>query len=339
MSLIKQQGLPVFKQANGFQYPHFWEYYKSHDRLHWTAEEIDLSQDIIDFDKADDEEKLYITNIMRLFTQNEIQVGHGYITMLRIFKPTEVLAMLSNFNAREYTHTENYSLFTETIGLGDQIYTEFLDIPVMSTKCEYLEKAKVKKFEDYKAVGLSDAEVHKEYRRAIARMLAVYAGATEGISLMSQFASLLAYQFQNKYPGLSKIVEFSIKEETMHQLGNSHLFRDYIAENQDIWDDGLKFDIYEGIREVVSYEHALIDYLNPSHMNAADLKKYIEYCGDNALKELGMKPNWNISSNPLPFMDDVVGTVLQDFFSGRVTEYTKQLQGTWAEVDYSKWRG
>lgn len=338
MSLIKHNGLPVFKEKGGFKYGHFWQYYKAHDRMHWTAEEINLSKDIQDFKNASPEERTFITNVMKLFTQNEILVGAGYDTCLRIFKPTEVRAWLASANAREYTHIENYSLFTETLGLDDSIYTDFLDIPVMSTKTEYLDKARVKKYEDYKAMGLSDAETHKEYRRDIARMLAVYGGGAEGISLYAQFAALLKFQFDNKYPGLSDINIFSMKEEALHNVANSHLFRDFISENQDIWDDELKFDIYEAIREMVAYEFALIDYLNPPHMSKDDLKRYVEYCADNALSELGMKKNYNVAKNPLPYMDDVVGNVMTDFFSGRVTEYTKQVQGEWDQIDYSQWK-
>jgi ribonucleoside-diphosphate reductase beta chain len=338
MSLIKQNGLAPFKTDKGFIYPQFWEYYKNHDRIHWTADEISLSKDASDFAKASTEEQEYIKGVLRLFTQNEVEVGKGYATLLRIFKPVEVQAMLSNFMAREYTHIENYSLFTETIGLPNSFYSEFLDIPVMSTKTEYLDKAKVRKFEDYKAIGLSDADTHREYRRDIARMLGIYGGFTEGVSLMAQFAGLLAFQFQNKYPGLCDLNTFSIREETMHNLGNSELFRVFIEENPDIWDDELKFDIYEGAREIVAYEHALIDYLKPPHMSPEDLKQYVNYCADNALKELGMKPNWNIPKNPLPFMDDVVGTIQADFFAARVTDYTKQIQGSWSDISYDRWK-
>lgn len=337
MSLIKQPAISPFKSESGFRYPQFWDYFKSHDRLHWVAEEINLSKDIQDFNNASPEEQAYIKGVLRLFTQNEIEVGKGYSTLLRIFKPVEVQAMLANFMAREYTHIENYSLFTETIGLPDSFYSEFLDIPVMSTKTEYVDKAKVKKFEDYKSMGLSDAETHREFRRDIARMLGVYGGFTEGVSLYAQFAGLLKFQFENKYPGLSDINLFSIKEEALHNKGNSALFRTFISENQDIWDDTLKYEIYEAAREVVSYEHALIDYLNPPHMSKDDLKRYVEYCADNALKELGMKANWNIPSNPLPYMDDAVGSIQADFFATRVTDYTKQLQGSWDLIDYTQW--
>ena len=338
MSLIKQPSITPFKGDKGFQYPEFWDHYKAHDRLHWTAEEINLAKDIQDFKNAPPAEQDYIKNVLRLFTQNEVLVGKGYATLLRIFKPVEVQAMLSNFMAREYTHIENYSLFTETIGLPNSFYSEFLEIPVMSTKTEYIDKATVKKFEDYKAMGLSSADTHREYRRDIARMLGVYGGFTEGVSLMAQFAGLLAFQFDNKYPGLSDINLFSIKEESLHNKGNSALFRQFIAENPDIWDDELKFEIYEAAREIVAYEHALIDYLNPQHISSDDLKRYVEYCADNALKELGMKANYNISKNPLPYMDDVVGTIQADFFAARVTDYTKQVQGEWDQIDYSNWR-
>jgi ribonucleoside-diphosphate reductase beta chain len=337
MSLIKTRGLPVFKDTGGFKYPQFWDYYKMHDRLHWVAEEINLAKDIQDYKSASPEEKNFLENLMRLFTQNEVEVENGYAALLRIFKPVEVQAMLSSFMSREFTHIENYSLFTETIGLPSSIYTDFLDIPVMSTKTEYVDKARVKKFEEYKSMGLSDANMHKEYRRDIARMLAVYGGFTEGVSLYAQFAALLKFQFDNKYPGLSDINLFSIKEEYIHHIGNAALFRTFINENPDIWDDELKFDIYEAAREIVAYEQALIDYLNPPHMSKDDLKRYVEYCADNALKELGMKANYNIAKNPLPYMDDVVGTVQADFFSSRVTDYTKQIQGNWSDIQYGNW--
>ena len=337
-NLLKMNGIPTFKSKKGFRYPEFWNYYKQHDRMHWTADEVTLSQDIQDFAKASPEEKEFITNVMRLFTQNEVQVGYGYSTLLRIFKPVEVQAMLSNFNAREYTHIENYSLFTETIGLSDSIYSEFLDIPAMANKAEYLEKAKVKKYEDYKVMKLSESELDRVYRKDVARMVAVYAGGTENISLMAQFAMLLKYQFEGKYPGLCTIVEWSIRDETQHGIANSHLFRTLIAENRDIWDDELKFDIYEGIREIVEYEKTLVDYFNPPHMSNSDLKRYIEYRADIALSELGMKKNYNTTVNPLSFMDDVVGVQLTDFFSGSVTEYTKSVEGNFGDIVYDHWR-
>jgi ribonucleoside-diphosphate reductase beta chain len=305
--------------------------------MYWNAGEISLSKDIQDYNRASPKEQDDIKKTMRLFTQQEIQVENGYAVLLRIFKPMEVQAMLSNYMAREFTHIENYSLFTETIGLPNSIYQEFLDVPAMSNKAEYLDKAKVKKYEEYKAMNLSEVALDKVYRRDVARMLAIYAGGAEAISLLAQFAALLKYQFSGKYPGLCTIVEYSVREETQHFLGNCALFRTFISENQDIWDDELKYDIYQGIREMVAYEEDLVDYFDYAHISSEDLKAYVHYRADIALKELGMKPNYNTTINPLPYMDDVVGTVLTDFFSGRVTSYSKAVEGDWGDIDYSKW--
>jgi len=111
-------------------------------------------------------------------------------------------------------------------------------------------------------------------------------------------------------------------------MGNCNLFRDYISENQDIWDDELKRDIYGGMRELVSYEEALVDYIDPEHVDKDKCKEYVRYQADQALKELGMKANFDIEVNPFPFMEEVTGTILTDFFSGKVTAYSRKMLGT-----------
>lgn len=332
MSLLKLSGMPVYKTEKGFKYPEAIEFYERHDAMVWHKSEITLSQDIKDYAIASEEERKFITEVMRLFVQNDVMAENGYITLLRIIKPTEVQMMLASSLDRESTHIFNYANFVDTLGLPASVYTDFLEIPVMSSKTEYLDKAKVRKYEDYKAAGLSDAEVDKEFRRAVARMIAVYGGGLEGTSLMAQFAMLLMYQQQGKYPGLADIVIWSIKDEMSHVQSNSWLFRTYIQENFDIWDDVLKYEIYQAIREIVAYEHALIDYLNPPHMPNESLKRYVEYMADNALNELGMKKNWNIPKNPLPFMEDITAPILADFFSSRVSEYSKNIEGSWGDL-------
>lgn len=325
--LNRSTPVPVFKELSGIKYPQFDKYTETLMRMYWMFDSVPLGKDIDDYRIADAEEKQFIQNIMKLFTQNEVVVSNGYVKLASIFKPNEVQNWLNFANGTEVTHQKAYSLFIETIGLPDSIYTDFLDINVMSTKTVYLDKAKVKKFEEYKAMGLTNSEVDAEFRRAVARMIAIYGGGAELVSLYAQFAMLLAYQFQGKYPGLCQIVEYSIRDEFTHGEGNCDLFRTYISENLDIFDDSLKFDIYEGMRELVAYEDATIDFVNPPHMNKDECKQYVRYQADEALKKLGMKPNYNVK-NPFKFMDEVTGTILTDFFSGKVTSYSRKITGS-----------
>jgi ribonucleoside-diphosphate reductase beta chain len=329
--LNRDTKIPVFKESTGTKYQFMDNYTEALMNMFWKFDSVPLGKDVEDYKKADQREKEFIKQIMLLFTGNEVLVSSGYSKMEEIFKPTEVLNWCIYANSTEVTHEKAYSLFTETIGLPDSIYTEFLDIQLMRTKTNYIDMARIKNptiIESIIGKYIAPKKYDIKYRKNIARMIAVFGGLTENVSLFAQFAMLLAYQFENKYSGLCTIVEYSIKDEALHHKANAHLFREYIKENNDIWDDELKFEIYEATREVVAYEESLIDYLKPPHLDINDCKNYVRYQADNALKELGMKANYGIDKNPFPFMEEVTGTVLTDFFSGKVTSYSRKMVGS-----------
>lgn len=209
-----------------FAYPTAYNYYEVHENLHWTKREIELGQDVKDWNtKASDIDKFLITNILRTFTTNETAVGAGYDTELRIFKPQEVKMMLRAFAARENVHIDAYALFTDTIGEFDEntFYNEWHQYEVMERKLDYIHKARVKHFHQYIDMereknpdGSEDevrAKANTEFRRDVARQLAVYGAGTEGILLFSQFAILMNYQRQGMFPGLATIVEWSIRDK------------------------------------------------------------------------------------------------------------------------------
>lgn len=319
--------VPVYKESTGTKYVFAERNTKILLNMFWKWDSVGLDKDVSDYNSADADEKEIIEYIMMLFTQNEVMVSDGYNKLATIFKPTEIKNWFITANGTEVTHELAYSLFTETLSLPDKIYTDFLDVNVMSTKTTFLGQCKVKKYEEYKAMGLSAAEIDRTYRRDVAKMLAVYGGGGEGVTLYAQFALLLAFQFSGKYPGLCQIVEYSIRDEYTHFIGNCEIFREYIKENPDIWDDQLKFEIYESFRELVAYEEMLIDLLNPKHIKKEDIKNYIRYRADEALKELTLKPNYNVD-NPLKFMEEVTGAILTDFFAGKVTSYSRKLIGS-----------
>lgn len=81
------------------------------------------------------------------------------------------------------------------------------------------------------------------------------------------------------------------------------------------------------MREIVAYEDALIDYLNPKDKDK--FKNYVRYQANSALLELGMKANWEqTTTSPFEFMSLITGTVITDFFSGKVTQYSKKMLGS-----------
>ena len=210
-----------------FSYPKAYEYYSIHEDLHWTKKEIELGEDVKDWNtKATDLDKFVITNILRTFTTNEVAVGSGYDAELRIFKPQEIKMMLRCFANRENIHIDAYANFTDTVGefKEDTFYSEWHKYECMGQKMEFIHKAKVKQFYEYIDVvkasdtaGLmNEEEIRLKadfiFRQDVARMLAVYGGGTEGVMLFSQFAILMNYQRNGMFSGLATTVDWSIRD-------------------------------------------------------------------------------------------------------------------------------
>ena len=138
---------------------------------------------------------------------------------------------------------------------------------------------------------------------------------------------LRTFERTGKYLGVCQINDWSLKDETIHVEGNAKLFRSWCRENPNEVNDTFKRHIYSMAREVVDIEKAFIEFAfrnyTPDNLDSEDVKKYIEYIADRRLNQLGLKDNFNVSENPLPWVDEVTnGSSLQNFFEGKVTEYS-----------------
>lgn len=335
--LVHREGLPTYKP---FHYPKAYEFFSLHENLHWTKDEVNLGKDVLDWNtKLDQQTKDLITFILRLFTQADVQVGAGYDVLLRVFKPTEIQLMLRGFAARENIHITAYADFTETIGMGEEFYQEFLEYSQMSDKMMYIHKARVRQFYEYlNFAGGNEEEAERLFHRDVAKMLAIYGGLVEGTMLFSSFAILMNLSRQGVMPGLKDIVKWSIIDENTHCEGNSWLFRQFIKEHRYIWEDSLKKEIYDAARTIVSLEEAFIDLVfsngDIKGLTAIEMKQYIRYIADRRLIELSLKPNYGEKVNPLPWMEEIINSnSLGNFFERTVTEYGKgATTGTWEDA-------
>lgn len=349
MDLLNTEGIQAYKP---FIYPEAYDRYVLHEKARWNKDEIPLGEDMKDWQELSIEQQEFLKYTFLLFTQNDVQVGSGYDILLRVFKPTEVQMMLRNQADRENIHIDAYSYLLDTLGFDQSIYAEFKEIDVMKSKLDYVESAKIKKYEDYyedilnelgKAVIKVDeddieAEIDYRFKKDLAKMLAVYAGGTEGVSLFAQFALLLSYQLSNLMPGMCQIVTWSIRDEELHVQNNSWLFKQLIKENIEIWTDDLKSEIYEAFRAIVAKEKAYIDYLYDHGVTPKvtkyEMYSYIEYIADRRLQGLGLKANYGVVENPLVWMEELLDTPeFANFFTTRVTDYGRSsTKGTWDEV-------
>jgi ribonucleoside-diphosphate reductase beta chain len=307
-----------------FNYPWAYEAWLKHEQAHWLHTEVPMMEDVKDWKKKlTKEEKQFLTNIFRFFTQGDIDVAGGYVkNYLPYFPQPEVRMMLMGFAAREALHIAAYSHLIETLGMPESTYNEFLEYQEMRDKHDYVTELSSKNG------TLESTATH----------IAVFSAFTEGMQLFSSFIMLLNFPRHGLMKGMGQIVTWSIVDETMHAENMIKLFKEYIKENPEIWNDSLKGKIYTIAEKMVELEDKFIDlsFANGEmrDLQSEDVKQYIRYIADRRLISLGMKGIFKVKKNPLPWVEEMINAPVHgNFFENRVTDYAKgALSGSWDDV-------
>jgi ribonucleoside-diphosphate reductase beta chain len=307
-----------------FNYPWAYDAWLKHEQSHWLHTEVPMLEDVKDWKKKlNKEEKQFLTHIFRFFTQGDIDVAGGYVNnYLPYFPQPEIRMMLLGFAAREALHIAAYSHLIETLGLPDTTYNEFMEYAEMKEKHDYV-------------LNISSQNTTKENT---ATHIAVFSAFTEGMQLFSSFIMLLNFPRHGKMKGMGQIVTWSIVDETQHTENMIKLFRTYIEENREIWNDELKGRLYTIAERMVELEDKFIDLAFKmgamEDLSAEDVKKYIRYIADRRLISLGLKGQFKVKRNPLPWVEEMINAPTHtNFFENRATDYAKgALSGDWGDV-------
>ena len=281
---------------------------------HWKTAEVEMTKDVEDYKRASTEEKDFIKNILSIFTQSDFNVASGYLPLINYVKNNEIRGMLTSFMSREYEHQKGYNHLNESLGFPDSYYTDFLKHRETAEKNSYMQD-----------------DVYKDnFGLSLAKGILL-----EGISLFGSFIMLKNFERTGKYPGMCSINEWSLKDESLHVEGNAWLFRTWCRENPVEVNDAFKRHIYSMARELVELENQFVEFAfgtyKPDNLDKEDVKEYIKYIADRRLVQLGLKPNYEVSVNPLPWFDEIAnGSSHANFFEKRVTDYdVAGLTGTW----------
>lgn len=308
-----------------FEFPWAYDLWKRQQQVHWMPDEVPLSDDVRDWNsKLTAQERHLLTQIFRFFTQGDIEVNNCYHRhYLKVFKPTEVVMMLTAFANMETIHIAAYSLLLETIGMPPVEYEAFLKYDQMKDKSDYL-----------RTFGVNSP-------LETATTMSVFGAFTEGLQLFASFAILLNFPRFNKMKGMGQVVTWSARDESLHCEGIIRLYHEWIREQGLVGDSELSRRIRVACEEIVSHEDAFIDLafeLGPVQgITAADVKQYIRYIADKRLEQLGEGKLYGVAINPLPWMDEALNSVERaNFFEARPTEYSRAASGgTWDENTFS----
>jgi len=297
-----------------FEYQTAFDFYKDQHRAHWLADEVPLASDLNDWKlKLTEPEKNLIGNILKSFAQTEVHVNDYWSTKVSVWFPKpEIQAMARVFADFESIHAEAYARLNEELGLDD--FRAFLEDEVSKAKIERLIETPGETIED----------------RAIS--LAIFSAFTEGVNLFSSFAVLMSFQLRNLMKGTGQIVEWSVRDESLHSKAGCWLFRTLLEEQPELNTDELRKKIIEACHLSVQLEFDFIDKAfemgDIEGLNKEQLKNFIKARANEKMIELGYKAIYNdIEPNLLKqiewFGHLTSGKTHQDFFAGRVTAYAK----------------
>jgi ribonucleoside-diphosphate reductase beta chain len=302
-----------------FTYPWAIDFWEKQIASFWVPQEIPMGDDVAAWksNKLTPQEKDFVQQVLRMFTQADVNVGTMYLReLIPCFKNNEAVKMLSMYAAIEGVHQSAYALEIDTLGFPEGEYAAFLEYKEMADKHEFM----------------LDVDTSTTQGLALALAKGVF---NEGVSLFASFVMLLNFQRRGLLTGAGKIVAFSIRDENLHVEGVSKLFRTLCEECPEIVNDGFKHRIYDMARKVVELEDAFIRLAYRNNfvegLSQQEVQRYIRYITDRRLNQLGLKENFMIDQNPLPWVDWIVsGAQHTNFFEQKVSDYTiGGLQGQW----------
>jgi ribonucleoside-diphosphate reductase beta chain len=304
-----------------FEYQTAFDFYKDQHRAHWLADEVPLSSDLNDWKlKLSESEKSLIGNILKSFAQTETYVNDYWATKVAVWFPKhEIKAMACAFADFESIHAEAYARLNEELGLDD--FEAFMEDEEAKAKIDRL------------------VELPGDTLREKALSLAIFSAFTEGVNLFSSFAILMSFQLRNLMKGTGQVVEWSVRDESLHSKAGCWLFRTMIEEMPEL-NDGMESQIYDACDLSVKLEFDFIDKAfemgEIEGLNINQLKNFIKERANQKLIELGYNPLYNdIDPNLLKSMEWfghlTSGKTHQDFFAGRVTDYSKST-ADWSDL-------
>jgi len=296
------------------QHGDIWQMYKKAEASFWTAEEIDLAQDLVNWEGLNDGERHFISHVLAFFAASDGIVNENLgANFFNEVQYPEAKCFYGFQIMMENIHAETYSLLIDTY-IKDpkekqRLFHALETVPCVGRKAEW-------------ALKWINSDNFAERLVAFA--------AVEGIFFSGSFCSIFWLKKRGLMPGLTFSNELISRDEGLHCDFACMLYTDHLNTK-------LSMDrVYEIIKDAVSIEQEFVTDALPVNligMNAKLMNEYIEFVADRLIQALGYPKIYN-SSNPFDFMEMISLQGKTNFFEKRVAEYQKA--GVMSEKEQNK---
>ena len=285
------------------QHSDIWDWYKKQEASFWTAEEIDLHQDVVDWKKLNDDERYFLKHILAFFAASDGIVNENLAeNFVNEVQYSEAKFFYGFQIMMENIHSEMYSLLIDTLvdndAEKDELFNAIERFPAIKKKADW-------------ALRWIESESFAERLIAFA--------AVEGIFFSGAFCSIFWMKKRGLLPGLATSNEFISRDEGLHRDFACHLHNNHLVNKVPVE------RITQIITEALDIEREFITESLPVNligMNAKLMSEYLEFVTDHLLETLHC-PKVYGTANPFDFMDMISLEGKTNFFEKRVSEYKK----------------
>ncbi|MCE2734529.1 MAG: ribonucleotide-diphosphate reductase subunit beta [Cyclobacteriaceae bacterium] len=280
-----------------------WKLYKQAEASFWTAEEIDLSQDLKDWANLNDGERHFITHVLAFFAASDGIVNENLAEhFVSEVQYTEAKFFYGFQITIENIHSETYSLLIDTY-VKDPKEKDKLFHAIETMDC-------VKKKADWALRWINQGNFQE-------RLIAF--AAVEGIFFSGSFCSIFWLKKRGLMPGLAFSNELISRDEGLHCDFACHIYNNHVVNKLPVQ------TVIDIIKDAVEIEKEFVTDALPVNligMNAAQMREYIEFVADRLVHELTGQKIYN-ATNPFDFMEMISLRGKTNFFERRVGEYQK----------------
>ena len=285
------------------QHNDIWEYYKMHQAALWTAEEVDLTNDIRDWNNLSENEQYFVKNILSFFAASDGIVNENLAeNFYREVQYPEAKFFYGFQLMMENIHSLMYSLLIDTYISNEEeknlCFTALDNLPAVQKKAKW-------------ALDWIEKSSFQERLVAFA--------AVEGIFFSGSFCSIFWLKSRGIMQGLCNANSLIFKDENLHCDFAIHLLNNHVENRPS------EKRIREILLSALEIEKEFITESLPVSligMNSNLMKQYLEFVVDGLLVKLGCKKEFNVEQ-PFKFMEQIAVETKGNFFESRTVEYQK----------------
>lgn len=301
-----------------------YELYRTMKANHWEPEDVQMAKDIEQW-----RDPAALTEIDRwivrmgigYFSAAEGIVGDNVIHVVReLTTASELKLVLGRHAHEENVHADALLYMISSLGIDPhECEAMFEDVPSIRAKNAWVTGVSRELRRDLDMRDTAN-------RRLLAKNVFVFGQCMEGTQFYGLFGMILSLYRQGKLPGIGTMFRYTLRDESNHIELFRRLLAEFAVENPDVWDDALREELRELMREAVALEQRFIADCLPVEgvgLSHADFAQYIDYIADRRLAGCGLEPLRAVGiENPFPWLAELMDVRReQNFFEGRVTEY------------------